>query len=210
MTARKRIRLLCVDDHRLVRDGIVGIINRQPDMMVVAAGGSGEEAVELYRAYQPDVTLMDVRLDGMGGLEATRKIKEMAPAARIIMLTVHWGDEDIFQAFEAGAATYVHKNALSDDLLRVIRQVHAGERPLAPEVRARLAERSTHPTLTRRETEVMELLSQGLRNKEIAALLGISDDTARDHVKRILSKLNVSDRSAAINVAIRRGIIHIG
>lgn len=210
MIGRKRIRLLCVDDHRLVRDGIVGIINRQPDMMVVAAGGSGEEAVELYRTYQPDVTLMDVRLDGMGGLEATRQIKRMAPAARIIMLTVHWGDEDIFQAFEAGAATYVHKNALSDDLLRVIRQVHAGERPLAPEVQARLAERSTHPTLTRRETEVMELLSQGLRNKEIAALLGISDDTARDHVKRILSKLNVSDRSAAINVAIRRGIVHIG
>lgn len=204
-----KIRLLCVDDHRLVRDGISSIINRQPDMVVVASGASGEEAIELFRAYQPDVVLMDLQLDGMNGLRATREIKTISPDARIVMLTVHWGDEDIFRALEAGAITYVHKNALADDLLRVIRLVHQGERPLAPEVKARLAERATRPTLTRREVEVMELISQGLRNKEIAASLGISDDTARDHVKRILAKLDVGDRSAAINVAIRRGIIHI-
>ena len=205
----ERIRLLFVDDHRLVRDGICTIINRQNDMVVVASGASGEEAVELFRHYQPDVTLMDLQLGGMNGLQATREIKALSPTARIIMLTVHWGDEDIFRALQAGAITYVHKNALADDLLRVIRQVHNGERPLPPEVKARLDERSTRPTLTRREVEVMELISQGLRNKEIAASLGISDETARDHVKRILAKLKVTDRSAAINVAIRRGIIHI-
>jgi two-component system NarL family response regulator len=199
-----------VDDHRLVRDGISSIINRQRDMVVVASGATGEEAVHLFRTYHPDVTLMDLQLSGRNGLYATREILAFDPTARIVMLSVHWGDEDIFRAIDAGAITYVHKNALADDLLRLIRQVHLGERPIGPEVQARLAERASRPTLTRREVEVMELISQGLRNKEIAASLGISDETARDHVKRILAKLDVADRSAAINVAIRRGIIHIG
>jgi DNA-binding NarL/FixJ family response regulator len=205
-----RIRVLCVDDHRIVREGLTLIINRQPDMDVVGSAADGEEAVELFARLLPDVTLMDLQLGTMGGVDAIRAIRRQTPAARIVVLTMYQGDEDIHRALEAGAATYLLKDTLSDDLVRVVRQVHAGDHPVMPTVEARLAERAASPTLTRREVQVIELISQGMRNKEIAASLGISEETAHVHVRNILAKLKVKDRSGAINVALRRGIIHIG
>jgi DNA-binding NarL/FixJ family response regulator len=208
-TDNPRIRVLCVDDHRIVREGLSLIIGRQPDMDVVGLAASGEEAVELFLRLTPDVTLMDLQLGTMGGVEAIRVIRHHDPGARIVVLTMYQGDEDIYRALEAGASTYLLKDTLSDDLVRVVRQVHAGDHPIMPSVEARLAERAAGPTLTRREVQVIELISQGMRNKEIAASLGISEETAHVHVRNILAKLRVKDRSGAINVALRRGIIHI-
>ena len=208
-TDNPRIRVLCVDDHRIVREGLSLIIGRQPDMDVVGLAASGEEAVELFLRLTPDVTLMDLQLGTMGGVEAIRVIRHHDPGARIVVLTMYQGDEDIYRALEAGASTYLLKDTLSDDLVRVVRQVHAGDHPIMPGVEARLAERAAGPTLTRREVQVIELISQGMRNKEIAASLGISEETAHVHVRNILAKLRVKDRSGAINVALRRGIIHI-
>jgi len=205
----QRIRVLCVDDHRLVREGLALIIAREPDMEVVGLASSGDEAIEACVQLNPDVTLMDLQLGAISGVDAIRAIRTRAPAARIVVLTMYQGDEDIYRALDAGAATYLLKDMLSDDLVRVIRQVHAGEHPVTADVRARLAERAAGPTLTPREVQVMELVSQGMRNKEVAAALGISDETAHVHVRNILAKLRVSDRSAAIAVALRRGIIHV-
>jgi two-component system NarL family response regulator len=178
-------------------------------MEVVASAASGEEAVVLFQRYRPDVTLMDLQLCGMSGVEAIRAIRGHDREARIVVLTMYQGDEDIFRAIDAGATTYLLKDTLSDDLVRVVREVHAGQQSLRPEVEARLAERAAGPTLTPRELEVIELIALGMRNKEIAASLGISDETAQVHVKHILAKLKVKDRSAAITVALRRGIIHL-
>jgi two-component system NarL family response regulator len=207
---QSKIRVLCVDDHRIVREGLTLILGRQSDIEVVGSASSGKEAVDLFRRLQPDVTLMDLQLGEMSGVEAIRAIRQHAPAARIVVLTMYQGDEDIYRAFEAGAVTYLLKDTLSDDLVRVVRLVHAGEQPMIPGVVARLAERAANPTLTSRETQVIELIAQGLRNKEIGVSLGISEETAHVHVRNILAKLKVKDRSAAINVALRRGIIHIG
>lgn len=204
-----RIRILCVDDHRIVREGIALIIDRQPDMKVIGSAASGEEAIQLFRRHRPDVTLMDLQLGVMGGVEAIREIRRIDPHARIVVLTIYRGDEDIHRALEAGAATYLLKDTLSDDLIRTIREVRAGAHPMGPVVEASLAQRAAGPTLTRREIQVIELVAQGMRNKEIAALLGISEETAQVHVKNILAKLKVRDRSAAITAALRRGIIHI-
>jgi two-component system NarL family response regulator len=210
MTAQPSpIRILCVDDHSIVREGIALIINHQSDMRVVAAGATESEAVELFLRHRPDITLMDLRLRGGSGTHAISDIRRADPNARIIVLTMYDGDEDIYRALKAGAVTYLLKDTLSDDLIRVVREVHSGERPILPDVVARLAERSTHPTLTPREVEVMELMMQGLRNKEIAPSLGISEGTVQVHIKSIFSKLNVSDRTAAVKVALQRGIVHI-
>jgi DNA-binding NarL/FixJ family response regulator len=152
---------------------------------------------------------MDLQLPGMTGLEAIRAIRGKSPAARIVVLTMYQGDEDIHRALEAGAMTYVLKDTLSDDLMGVFRDVQVGERPLQPLVQARLAERTDEGTLTLRECQVIELIWRGMRNKEIAALLGISEQTVQVHVKSILAKFNVHDRTAAVNVALHRGIIHI-
>jgi two-component system NarL family response regulator len=204
-----KIRVLCVDDHRIVREGITLIISRQPDMEVVASAASGEESIDLHRQFRPDVTLMDLQLGGMSGVDAIRNIRREHPGARIVVLTMYQGDEDIFRALEAGASTYLLKDTLSDDLLRVVREVYAGNQPIRPEVEALLAKRAAGSTLTNREIEVIDLIAQGMRNKEIAATLGISEETAQVHVKHILAKLKVKDRSAAITVALRRGIIHL-
>jgi DNA-binding NarL/FixJ family response regulator len=204
-----RIRVLCVDDHRLMLDGLSLLIDRQPDMHVVASATTGEEAVELFGRLQPDVTLMDLLLPTMSGLEATREISRVHPDARIIVLTMYQGDEDIFQALEAGAATYLLKDALSQELVRVIRDVHTGGRPMPAEVEAVLAARQKKPALTPREIEVVRLIAEGMRNKEIGMTLGITEETAKVHVKNILAKLNVNDRAAVIPIALRRGIIHI-
>ena len=202
------IRVLCVDDHRIVREGIALIIGRQPDMKVVGSAATGEEAIELFQRHHPSVTLMDLQLGRMSGVETIRAIRRLDKNARIVVLTMYQGDEDIYRAVEAGAATYLLKDMLSDDLIRVVREVHAGERPVSPSVQALLSERAGRPTLTPREVQVVELIAQGMRNKEIAISLGISEETAQVHVRNILAKLKVQDRTAVIQVAVRRGIIH--
>jgi len=207
--AKSKIRVLCVDDHRLVLAGIELMIGRQPDMIVVGSATTGEEAVSLFRQHKPDITLMGLQLPVMTGLEAIRAIRHMSPDARIIVLTMYHGDEDIHRALVAGASTYLLKDMLSDDLMRVIREVHAGQRALLPDVQVRLDERATRPSLTPREVQVTELIGRGLRNKEIASELHISEETVQVHVKSILTKLSVNDRTAAVNVAMRRGIIHL-
>ena len=210
MTA-DRIRVLCVDDHPIVTEGISSIINRQPDMVVVASADSVDGAIKQFRSERPDVTLMDLQLRDDNGVDAIHVIHEESPDARIVVLTVHQGDEDIFRALEAGAVAYLLKEQVPDDLVRIIRQVYSGEvPPMRPDLKERLTKRGTTPVLTAREIQVLRLVSEGLRNKEIAAVLGISDETARVHVKNILAKLEVNDRSAAVNVGMRRGIIHLG
>ena len=207
--ATTRITVLAVDDHRVVLDGLSLLIGRQPDMEVVATATSGEQAVALYHEHRPDIVLMDLRLPTMSGLEAIEQICTEDPEARIVVLTMYSGDEDITQALEAGAVTYLLKDMLSEDLVRVIREVHAGERPISSDVAARLEARKMLPSLTPREVEVVRLIAQGMRNKEIGVALGISEETAKVHVKNILAKLNVNDRTAVIPVALRRGIIHL-
>jgi len=200
---------LCVDDHRIVREGIASLIDRQPDMRVVASAASGEEAIDLFIEHQPDITLMDLQLGVMDGITAIKIIRRRSPGARIVVLTMRRGDEDIHRALEAGASAYLMKDTISDDLIRVLREVQAGEHPMPADVEARLAERATRATLTDREVQVVELVAQGMRNKEIGVSLGISETTVQVHVKNILAKLRVQDRSGAITAAIRRGIIHI-
>jgi DNA-binding NarL/FixJ family response regulator len=201
--------VLCVDDHRIVREGIALILAREPDIEVVASAANADEAVAEFKRHQPDVTLMDLRLGERNGIDAIKEIRRDYPDARIVVLTMYQGDEDIHRALSAGAATYLLKDSLSDDLIRVVREVHAGGHPIGADVRARLDQRAAQPTLTPREIQVLQLVSQGKRNKEIAAILGLSDDTVPVHVKNIFAKLRVNERTAAVNVALRRGIIHI-
>jgi two-component system, NarL family, response regulator len=203
------IRVLCVDDHRLVLEGLTLIISRYQDMTVVGTATTGEEAVALYRLHQPDVTLMDLQLPVMTGLEAIRVIHREYPNGRIIVLTTYNGDEDIFRALQAGASTYLLKDMISDDLVRVIREVHEGTHQLEADLQFRLTERASRPVLTPREVQVIDLVAQGMRNKEVGAALGISEDTAQVHMKNILSKLGVNDRTAAVKIAMQRGIIHL-
>jgi DNA-binding NarL/FixJ family response regulator len=203
------IRVLCVDDHRLMREGVARIVDVQPDMKVVAEASNGEQAVAQFVASRPDVTLMDLQLPVTSGPEATRRIREIDGSARIIALTMYRGDEDIHRAFEAGAMGYVLKDTISDDLIHVIREVYAGRRVVTPEIQQALNERKRRPPLSQRERQVLELVAEGMRNKEIAAALGISTDTTGMHVKNIYTKLGVHDRTAAVAKAIRRGIIRI-
>jgi len=208
MTSRT-IRVLCVDDHRLMREGVAKIVGVQPDMEVVAEASNGDQAVAQFLASRPDVTLMDLQLPVTSGPEAIRRIRQLDDCARIIALTMYRGDEDIHRAFEAGAMGYVLKDTISDDLIHVIREVHAGRRVVAPDIQQALDERARHPALSLRERQVLELVAEGMRNKEIAAALGISTDTTGMHVKNIYTKLDVHDRTAAVAKAIRRGIIRI-
>jgi DNA-binding NarL/FixJ family response regulator len=206
---KAHIRVLCVDDHRIVREGIGLIIARQADMEVVGSAATGEDAVLFFKRERPDVTLMDLQLPTMSGLEAIRAIRREDAEARIIVLTMYQGDEDIHRALSAGATTYLLKDTLSDDLIRFVREVHAGRSPIRADVKARLDERAGQPTLTPREVQVMELVYDGRRNKEIATLLKISEETVQVHLKNIFAKLKVGERTAAVNVALRRGIVHI-
>lgn len=207
--SRPGIRVFCVDDHALVRDGIALIVDSQPDMKVVASAATGAEAVAHFRTHRPDVTLMDLQLPGMTGTEAIRAIRTETPDARIIVLTMYHGDEDIYQALEAGAATYLLKDTLSRDLIRIIREVHAGGRPIPAEIADSLARRPSQASVTPREREVLKAMAEGMRNKEIAAVLGITEETVHAHVKNIFFKLKVRDRTAALTAAIRRGIMRL-
>lgn len=209
MSGQRPIRILCVDDHHLVRDGLVLIINRRPDLTVVATAATGEQGVALFRQHRPDITIMDLRLPTMSGLEAVRAIRADAPDARIIVLTVRDDDESLFQALQAGAAAYLLKDTVSDDLIRVIQDVHADQYLRSGTIEARLAKRAARPQLTPREVEVIDLVAQAMRNKEIAAALGVSEQTVQVHVKNIFAKLKVTDRIAAINFARRHGLIRI-
>jgi two-component system NarL family response regulator len=198
-----------VDDHPLMREGLVAMLRTQSDMTVVAEAGTGEEAVEKFRKFKPDVVLMDIRLPGMGGVEATRAIRREFPDTNIVILTTYDGDEDIYRALEAGAKAYVLKETLGEELLNLIRDVHAGHRRIPPAVSARLAAYLPRVELSARELEVLNLIAKGLRNKEIGAQLGIAEPTVKIHVQKIFSKLNVVDRTQAVVVAANRGIIHL-
>jgi len=203
------IRVMFVDDHPVLRAGLAAILGAQDDIEVVAEAGSGEEALILYRRYKPDVTLMDLRLPGMSGVETIAAIRKEDPAARILVLTSYDLEEDIFQALRAGAQAYLLKDMLRKELLQAIRRVHAGQRYLPQTVAARLAERLPKEDLTPRETEVLTLIVKGLSNREIAGAIGATQGTVRIHVSHILGKLHVSDRTQAAVQAIQRGLVHL-
>ena len=205
-----RIRILIVDDHPIVRKGLAATLEPERDMEVVASAATGKQAVDLFREKKPDVTIMDLTLTpDMTGIQATEAIRREFPHAHIIVLSAYKRDEDIYRALQAGAATYLLKENLGDDLVTIIREVHAGGGPIPSQVGRKLADRVKQPALTTRELEVLQLVADGMRNKEIAANLGISEETAQGHVKNILAKLEVHDRTEAVTLAIRRGLIHI-
>ncbi len=203
------IRVLVVDDHPMIRAGLMATIDPEPDMTVVATASTGREGVVQYREQQPDVMLIDLKMPEMGGVEAIRNIRAEFPAAKIIVVSTYQGDEDIYRALEAGAVTYLLKDTLGEKMVAVIREVAGGGRPMLPEVAQRLTDRMFQASLTNREIEVLHLVAKGMRNKEIAVELKISDETVQGHVKNILAKLSVHDRTEAVAVAIRRGIVHL-
>ena len=204
-----QIRILLIDDHPMIRAGLAATIGPEPDMTVAAEAADGEEGLELFRRHEPDITLIDLKMPGMGGVETIRAIRKEFASAKIIVLSTYQGDEEIYRALEAGAVTFLIKNMLGGAMMRVIREVAGGGRPLPPDVAQRLADRMLQPTLTPRETDVLRLMARGLRNKEIAAELRISEDTAHGHVKSILAKFSVHDRTEAVAVGIRRGFVHV-
>lgn len=209
MTPESPIRILIAEDHLIARVGVKTIINAQPDMQVVAEAANGGQAVELFRKHRPDVSLMDVRMPEMSGVEATEIIRGEFPEAAIIALSTYGGDEDVRRALQAGARTYLTKDVLHDELIRAIHAVHAGENYLSPDVAAALESSVLPAGLSAREAEVLALIVKGYGNKQIAYALGIAEHTVKNHVKSILSKLSVDDRTQAATAAIQRGIIHL-
>jgi len=204
-----KIRILVAEDHLVARVGVSTIVNMQPDMTVVAEASNGHQAVELFRKHRPDVTLLDMRMPGMGGVEAATAIRAEFPNARMIALTTYGGDEDIRRALAAGVLAYLTKDVLHDELLKAIRAVNEGHTYLPAAVAASLAAQLPRPDLSAREVQVLELIVQGLPNKQIAYTLNIAEHTVKNHVKNILSKLGVQDRTQAATAAIQRGIIHL-
>jgi DNA-binding NarL/FixJ family response regulator len=203
------IRILIAEDHFIARAGVAAIVNAQPDMQVVGEATNGERAVALYRELRPDVALMDVRMPGMSGLDAVSAILAEFPDARIVVLSSYGGDEDIHRAFLVGVHSYLTKDVLHDDLIRAIQCVHAGQKYIPPPIAAALAAQSPRPDLSMRELEVLKLVVQGMGNKQIAYALNMAEDTAKNHVKHILSKLGAKDRTQAATVALQRGIVHL-
>jgi DNA-binding NarL/FixJ family response regulator len=203
------IQIMVVDDHHIVRQGLVALIGTIPDMKVVAEAADGVQAVELYRKNHPDVTLMDLRLPNKNGVDAITEIRREFPAARVIVLTTFDGDEDIYRALQAGAKGYLLKGMNADELTEAIRVVHAGKSRIPAVVAERLAERMGGPSLTGRELEVLKRIVSGRSNKEIASDLFISEATVKTHINSILSKLGVSDRTQAATTALQRGIVHL-
>jgi DNA-binding NarL/FixJ family response regulator len=209
VSAEAPIRLLSVDDHPLMREGIAAILRHQPDMRLVAEAANGREALERFREHQPDVTLMDLRLPGMSGIDALIAIRAEFPAARVVMLTTFEGDVEIQRALQAGARGYLLKTMPPGDLLAGIREVHAGRKHIPTAIAAHIAERMGDETLTARELAVLEQLAAGHRNRDIALRLFISEETVKVHVKHIFEKLAAKDRTAAVAIALRRGVIHL-
>jgi DNA-binding NarL/FixJ family response regulator len=201
--------ILCVDDHPLVRKGIAAILANEKDMKLIAEAGSGAEAVEAFRQFHPDVTLMDLRMPGMDGIEATKEIRKIDPEAKIIALTSYDGDQEIYRALEAGVRGYILKESVHTEIVRAIRVVQSGKRLMPPEVAERLSEHFPQVALTPREIEVLQHVAKGLGNNEIGVRLGTAAGTVKMHLQNILSKLGASDRTHAVTLAIRRGIIHI-
>ena len=202
-------RIMIADDHPVVREGFAAMIGTEPDMTVVAQARSGEEAIDLFRRVRPDVTLMDLRMPGMGGVDAIRAIRREFPDSRLIVLTTYDGDEDIYRALEAGAQAYLLKDMICDEILTAIRAVHAGQRRIPAAVGTRLAERMTALGLSEREQRVLDLVATGKSNKEIAAALEITEATVKGHMTNVLGKLGVTDRTQAVITALRRGLVHL-
>jgi DNA-binding NarL/FixJ family response regulator len=207
MRADSPIRILCVDDHPLLIDGIAALIHTQPDMRLVAAASSGKEAVTQFRATMPDVTLMDLQMREMNGIDAIIAIRSEWPSAKIIVLSTFGGDAMAQRALQAGAQAYVLKGLMRGEILDTIRSVHAGEQRIQPEVASSIASHLTETALTDREVEVLSHAANGQSNKQIAFALSIKDDTVKSHMKNILAKLRVNDRTHAVTLALRRGII---
>ena len=207
--SKPRIRLLLVDDHFFVRMGLTSSLNAEPDLRVVAEADNGLQAIEQFRAHRPDVVILDGRLPGLSGAQTLVKLRQEFPDARVLMLSIDEGEEDIDRAMQAGAAGYRPKATQLQELLKAIRAIHAGERYLTPALAARLAARGAAATLTARELEVLELVSKGLSNREIAAALGCSETTAKWHLKNVMQKLDVTDRTEATRAAVERGILHV-
>jgi DNA-binding NarL/FixJ family response regulator len=203
------IRVLAVDDHALLRDGIGALIGNQTDMELVAEASNGREAIELFRQHRPDVTLMDLQMPEMGGIDALSAIRGEFPEARIIVLTTYAGDVQVFRALKAGARAFLLKGLLRKELLETIRAVHAGHKRLPPEIAAEIAEHATDSSLTPREIDVLRLIAGGNANKEIAAQLSLTEETVKGHVKNILAKLDANDRTHAVTIGLKRGIIEI-
>jgi DNA-binding NarL/FixJ family response regulator len=209
MTTSSPIRVLCIDDHALVREGVAALINRQADMRVIAEAWSGSDGMEQFRLHEPDVSLVDLRLPDISGIEVISRILAEKPDARILVISSSEGDVDIHRALSAGAMGYVLKGMPRDVLLQAIRRVHRGHKAIPPEVADAVATHLTDEPLTRREIEVLTIVATGARNKEIAATLGISEDTVKMHIKSIIAKLGAEDRTGAVTTAIKRGVIHL-
>ncbi|WDD36658.1 response regulator transcription factor (plasmid) [Nostoc sp. UHCC 0926] len=209
MSQSTTIRVLIVDDHAIVRKGLATIINRAPEMTVIAQAEDGQQAIDAFREYQPDVTLMDLRMPKMGGVEAIMAICAEFKQARIAVLTTYDGDEDIYRGLHAGAQGYLLKDAKPGELLNAIRAIHNGQKYIPPEVGAKLLQRMSNPELSERELEVLRLMAQGMGNQEIGTVLSIGESTVKLHVNRILSKLGVSDRTQAVITAVKRGIVSL-
>lgn len=209
MIDQASIRIMSVDDHPLFREGIATVIKDQPDMLLVAEAASGSQALERFREYRPDVTLMDLRLPDMSGIEAMIAIRSASSDARIIILTTFEGDVEIQRALQAGACGYLMKNMHPKDFVDAIRQVNSGKKRVPPEVAARLAEHITDESLTQREIDVLRHIAGGNRNRDIAERLFISEETIKVHIKHIMDKLGAGDRTGAVAIAARRGIIQL-
>jgi DNA-binding NarL/FixJ family response regulator len=203
------IRILCVDDHPIVRDGLISIVTMQPDMEIIGGAGSGAEGLSMFRDLNPDVTLVDLHLRDTTGFDLIRNILALSPSARTIVLTSLEGDVDIERALAAGAKGYVVKGMVREELLHAIRAVHAGKRHVPSAIAAKLVDHLASEKLTQRELDVLKEIARGKRNKEIGATLSIAEDTVKMHVKSILMKLGVNDRTEAVTSALRRGIIHL-
>ena len=208
MSAEPRsIRILAVDDHALLREGIAGLVAGQSDMSLVAQASNGREAIHQFRTHRPDITLMDLQMPEMNGLDAIIAIRGEFPEARIIVLTTYTGDVQVLRALKAGARAYLLKNLLHKELLETIRVVHAGKKTVSPEVSFQLAEHATDDALTPAEVRVLRLIADGNANKEIASQLSVSEETVKGQVRNILSKLGANDRTHAVMIGVRRGII---